>query len=322
MSPEQLERLRSQLPPFGEAAPSSALLEEFCRFYNIDFAARYPQLNHSAGTVRSGAYSLAVHYWHQPNASANLLLLHGYFDHTGLFGKLIDWGLSSNCNVLIFDLPGHGLSSGEPAVIDDFSDYSRAIKDVLDTVRLPQLPQWVMAQSTGCAALIDFAGKYAWPFSATVLLAPLIRPASWFSVRLAHKVLRPFVDSVRRKFVVNSSDCEFLDFLERDSLQCRTISLRWIGALSRWLRDLQQHDLDVGPALIVQSDTDDTVDWRYNVGFLASLFPESEVAYLSGAGHQLANESAEYREDYLQRVEEYVGKQGVILSDCSGIEAR
>ena len=33
-------------------------------------------------------------------------------------------GLLHRYNVLIFDLPGHGLSSGEPAVIDDFSDYS------------------------------------------------------------------------------------------------------------------------------------------------------------------------------------------------------
>jgi len=322
LAPEELELLRSQLPPFGESAASNPQLEDFCRFYNIDFAASRPGLKHTVGTVRSGVYTLAVHYWHQPRARSNLLLLHGYFDHTGLYGKLIGWGLSRNCNVLMFDLPGHGLSSGEPAVIDDFTDYSQAIDDVLAAVRLPQLPIWVMAQSTGCAALIDFAGRYPWPFSATVLLAPLIRPTGWFGVRLSYSVLRPFVDSMRRKFVVNSSDREFLGFLERDPLQCRKISLRWVGALSRWLGDLQQRDLGVGPALIIQGDADTTVDWRYNIGFICSLFPDSVVAYLSGAGHQLANESADYRRDYLQRGETYLKEHGVELRDVSGIETR
>ncbi len=159
MTPEQLQLLRQQLPAFREGANPSPELQAFCRHYGIDFAARLPHVEHLAGHVRSGEYTLAVHHWRQPDARANLLLLHGYFDHTGLFGKLIEWGLSRHCNVLIFDLPGHGLSSGEPAVIDDFGDYSRAIDDVLGAVNLPPLPLWVMAQSTGGAALVDYARK-------------------------------------------------------------------------------------------------------------------------------------------------------------------
>ena len=139
MTPEQIESLRHQLPPFEDDVEPSLELQTFCRDYRIDFAARLPQLEHRAGYVLSGDYKLAVHYWHQPNASSNLVLLHGYFDHTGIFDKLIAWGLSRNCNVLIFDLPGHGLSSGEPAVIDDFADYSCAIRDVLAAVRFSNI---------------------------------------------------------------------------------------------------------------------------------------------------------------------------------------
>lgn len=320
MTPEQLQTLRHQLPPFGDAASASPELQEFCSYYGIDFALRRPNVEHIAGHVQSGDHTLAVHYWHQAGASANLLLLHGYFDHTGLFSKLIEWGLSRNCNVLIFDLPGHGLSSGESAVIDDFGDYSRAIADVLAAAQLPPMPLWVMAQSTGGAALVDFAGNYDWPFAATVLLAPLVRPAGWWWVRLSQMALGHFIDSVPRTFAENSSDRQFLTFLRHDPLQSRRISLRWVGALRRWLRDLQVVDLGVGPALIIQGDADSTVDWRYNMGVVVQLFPGSVVEYLPGAGHHLANESDEFLQGYLLSVEKWLGQRGVVLEKSSGIE--
>ena len=322
MTPEQLQQLRSQLRPFEQRAELAPGMQQFCRFYGIDFSTRHPLAEYRAGCVQSGDHSLAVHFWCAPGARANLLLVHGYFDHTGLYGKLIEWALSKNCNVLMFDLPGHGLSSGEAAVIDDFGDYSQALADVLAAVELPQLPLWVMAQSTGGAALVDFARTHEWPFAATVLLAPLVRPASWRGVRLAHSLLRPFIDSIPRNFPVNTSDGEFLAVLKNDPLQSRRMSLRWIAALRRWLGGLEQRDLGVGPALVIQGDADGTVDWRYNVGVICELFPGSQVEYLSGAGHQLANESAENRYLYLSCVETWLAENGIVLEGSSGIEAR
>ncbi len=321
LTPVQLQDLREQLPAFGDGAPPSPEMVAFCHEYGLEFATRCPQVSHAVGGVRSGDYTLAVHQWSQPDARANLLLLHGYFDHTGLFGKLVDWGLSHHCNVLIFDLPGHGLSSGEPAVIDDFGDYSRAIDDVLRAVRLPAVPLWVMAQSTGGAALIDYARKFDWPFAATVLLAPLVRPAGWRGISVAHRFLGPFIHSIRRTFAVNSSDRDFLAFIKSDPLQSQRMSLRWVGALRRWLSDLQPHDLGVGPALVIQGDADGTVDWRYNMPFIDQLFPGSQIEYLHGAGHQLANELAAIRAGYLQRVEDWLKQSGIALDEASGITA-
>ena len=316
MTPEQLQQLRQELPPFADEAPPSPLLREFCRYYGIDFVAQQPDLEYVAGTVRSGGYTLAVHRWQQPGASRNLLLLHGYFDHTGLFGKLIEWGLSRNCNVLIFDLPGHGLSSGEVAAIDKFGDYSQAIANVLAAVRLPEAPLWVMGQSTGCAALVDFARNHPWPFSAAVLLAPLVRPVAWLRVRVTHMLLRRFVDTVPREFSQNSSDQEFLEFVQRDPLQSQDVSVRWVGALRRWLKALPQQDLKVGPVLVIQGDADNTVAWRYNLKIINKLFPGSEQAYLLNAGHQLANESAAIRQRYLARVEDWLASRGVPLAEA------
>ncbi len=311
MTPEQLRELRDGLPAYAQAGEPTPLQRVFCQYYGIDFVANYPGLQYRLGTVQSGAFSVAMHSWLQEGASSNLLLVHGYFDHSGLFGKLIEHGLRRNCNVVIFDLPGHGLSSGEPAVIDDFADYSRAIHAVLEAVQWPQLPLWVMAQSTGCAALVEYTRHYPWPFAATVLLAPLVRPMGWKGGRMAHSIVRHFVDSIERKFTSNSSDPDFLEVLKSDPLQSRRLPVRWVTALRAWLAALPAANLVVGKALIVQGDADQTVDWHFNLEFYQILFPGSEVVMLPGAGHQLANESTRLRQSYLARVDAWIAEQGL-----------
>ncbi|MCB0250965.1 MAG: alpha/beta hydrolase [Anaerolineae bacterium] len=314
MTPAQLAALRDSLPPFADVGLVPAQLQDYCRFYGLDFEARLPRVHHRIGSVTAGPYTLAVQCWLQPGASANLLLVHGYFDHAGLYGKLIEFGLLNNCNVLIFDLPGHGLSSGEPAVIEDFGDYGLATGAVLEAAGpSPDLPLWVMAQSTGCAALVEHARRGSWPFAATVLLAPLLHPRGWKTGRLLHTLARPFKTGLKRKFAPNSSDPQFLDFVRRDPLQSQRLSLVWVSALKRWLADLQLANLGVGPALIVQGDADQTVEWRYNTRAYCELFPNSRIEMLPGAGHQLANEAANIRGAYLAAVTAYAQAAGVPL---------
>ena len=303
---EELNRLRKSLPAFAENAEPSSELNEYLRFYRLQFSEKFPDVQYQAGFTPSGNFKLMTQRWLLPDARANLLLVHGYFDHAGIYDKLIAYGLSRRCNVLIFDLPGHGLSSGERAVIDEFADYGKAIEAVINATDMPQLPRFALGQSTGCAALVELARHAAWPFAKTALLAPLVRPAGWTGVQLGHALLHRFTDTLERKFNKNTSDLGFLDFLRADPLQSHRMSLLWIGALKRWLKSLAIEDLGVGPALVIQGREDATVDWRYNVKAIARLFPGSDIRYLEEAGHQLANESSATRNSYYKILDEYL----------------
>lgn len=314
MNARQLQSLRSSLPVFGNSIADVSLLRDYCVAYGIDFDGHHDAVQYTVGTVHSGEYQLAVHHWQRDGAVSNLLLLHGYFDHTGLYGELIDWALRRGCNVLSFDLPGHGLSSGEPAAISHFGEYSQAITDTLSLGLQGDLPQWVIAQSTGAAALIDFGRTAAaWPFSASVLLAPLVRPVSWSRVRLTQILLNRFLQRVPRVFTRNSTDSEFLARLRADPLQSQSVSVRWVGALRRWLDELTIADLGRGPALVVQGDADKTVDWPYNLGVVEQLFPGSQIQMLAGARHHLAGESEAIRSIYLAAVNDWLLAHGVPL---------
>jgi alpha-beta hydrolase superfamily lysophospholipase len=306
LTPAELDRLRIQLPVFGRAGAAPVPFFRYLEFYGLDFVRTRTELEHSTGTVGSGEYQLLAHRWIQPRATHNLLLVHGYFDHSGIYNKLIEWALDAGCNVLIFDLPGHGLSSGQRAEIEDFAQYGLAVADILAAVELPPLPLCAIGQSTGCAALMELARRQSWPFLHTAFLAPLVRPAGWLGVRIGQTVLKPFKDSIGRKFNQNSSDQQFLDFIRRDPLQHDRVSLRWITALKRWLKHLEIVDLGAGPVLVVQGEKDGTVKWRYNVKAVAQLFPGSEFYYLPQAGHQLANESIAIREQYQRELQRYL----------------
>lgn len=304
MTQQELEQLRAALPAFGENEVSG-LLQRYLDFYDLDFSVAFPASQYRFGVIDSGPYRLMTQCWLVPGARANLFLVHGYFDHSGLYDKLVAYGLSRQCNVLIFDLPGHGVSSGEAVVIDSFGDYADAVQDVLAGVDLPDLPLYGMAQSTGCAALMECAKSQRWPFQRVAFLAPLVRPAGWLGVRAGRFLLHRFRDTVPRSFNRNSSDEAFLLFVRNDPLQCRHISLRWLAALQRWLSGLPLEDLGVGPVQVIQGRQDTTVDWRYNMGAVSKLFPGTSVDYLPDAGHQLANESAEIRAHYFRTLDRY-----------------
>ncbi|MCB1848557.1 MAG: alpha/beta hydrolase, partial [Halieaceae bacterium] len=170
------------------------------------------------------------------------------------------------------------------------------------------------AQSTGCAALVEYARRNPWPFAATVMLAPLLHPKGWKTGRVMHTLLQRFKPSLKRKFAANSSDLRFVDFIRTDPLQSQRLSLTWVSALKQWLADLPLADLGAGPVLIVQGDADQTVDWRYNTLAYCQLFPGSRIQMLPGAGHQLANEAGELRHAYLAAVTAYVQAAGVPLA--------
>jgi alpha-beta hydrolase superfamily lysophospholipase len=305
VTPTELNQLRDELPGFSPGAIAFPLLEKYQQFYQLDFSSNYPEASYRCGMITSGNFRLFSQRWLLPQARATLLLVHGYFDHAGIYDKLIEYGLSRNCNVLIFDLPGHGLSSGERALIESFADYGQAVADVLAQAELPALPIFAVGQSTGCSALIEMARHNSWPIQKLALLAPLVRPAGWLGVRLGHLLLHRFTDSLERKFNRNTSDLGFLDFLRGDPLQSHRMSLLWIGALKRWLKSLPLDDLGVGSALVIQGRKDGTVGWPYNMKVIPKLFPGADIHYLEDAGHQLANESRPIREEYFAILDGY-----------------
>ncbi|RRJ82742.1 alpha/beta hydrolase [Aestuariirhabdus litorea] len=315
----QLQQMREQLRPLDLQTwlvPSP--LEQAClQFYGILFTDE--RVQQSVGYLDHQGQRIALYRFRPQRVSASCFLLHGYYDHVGLYGHLIRFLLENGVEVVAFDLPGHGLSDGERASIDEFGHYRSVLKTLISSAERAALPKpWLgMGQSTGGAILADWAlGEGRDCFDQLLLLAPLLRPHRWPLARVAHYLLRPFVKAIPRSYSDNSSDHAFLQFVRhQDPLQPRTLPVAWVGALARWI----PHMLAASPSplavLVVQGDEDHTVDWRFNLSAYQRLFPAARVLTLAGAGHHLANESIPLRKRYLQWL-----SQNLILERGGGVE--
>jgi len=311
MSPSfQPDLLRASLAPLAEGQPLSSDAEAYRRFYSLEL----PGQSWLGGFTVAG-FELVGQVW-LPAApvkpAGTVFILHGFYDHMGLYRHVIEWALARGQAVISCDLPGHGLSSGARASITDFAIYQQVLDGLLDQARRLGLPRpWhVCGQSTGGAIAIDHVlhqGDSSPIDGQVVLLAPLVRPSAWHRSRLSYSVLRHFVDGIDRRFTANSNDPAFLPFLQADPLQPRRLPTAWVGAMFNWVKHIEAAPSSLRTPLIIQGQADATVDWAYNLKVLKRKFEGAQVLMLPEARHHLVNELPDIRERYFAFIGQRLG---------------
>lgn len=283
-------------------APLTGVLADYVRFYQLDLEAGLPGLRHYLGWVEAYGYRVVAHVFLPTAPRGTVFVMHGYLDHSGLYRHVIQDCLARGYAVFIFDLPGHGLSSGDRINIADFTHYQEVLTEVLAAYgsSLPG-PFFGVGQSTGAAILMDHvltscAGKRTPAFAKVLLLAPLVRPAQWARIRFGWWLIHHFQKGVPRVFRRNTSDAAFLRFVaEIDPLQEVLVPMGWVGALRQWVARMHALPACDYPVLLVQGGRDETVEWRYNNEFVRSHFRVEHEHLEPEASHHLVNERDDLR---------------------------
>lgn len=264
------DHLRESLRPLVDAQPLSAEARVYQRFYGLDLAARKTLVASRLGRFEVDGFEVVSQVWWPAQPVATLFMFHGFYDHMGLYRSVVEWGLDQSFVVIACDLPGHGLSSGERASIDDFAVYQHVVQGLFaqaDALQLPK-PWHLFGQSTGGAIVVDHLlnqGASSPAQGQTFLLSPLVRPRAWGWSQLSYYLLKPFVKGIARRFSDNSNDPAFRPFLEADPLQPRQLPTAWVGALARWIKRIEVAPRSTRRPLIVQGEEDMTVDWQHNL---------------------------------------------------------
>ncbi|WP_051206325.1 alpha/beta hydrolase [Oceanospirillum maris] len=302
-----------------DAVAIDRIKQTYRDFYNLSWL---PFDEHRWGCVRSDDYEVVYQTFiprlgHKDDinndkaAGGCFYLLHGYYDHVGLYAHLIHFLLSEGYEVVAIDLPGHGLSSGPRASIISFDEYSRALWQVMQlTAQQRAKPLNLIGQSTGGAVVIDWLlrspFKTEFAIDKAVLLAPLVKPWNWTQGLLSFYLLSPFTRRLKRRYSRNSHNDNFLRFLQDDPLQPRYLAVDWVRALSRWIPAIEAADPVVADCLIIQGEEDRTVDWPINLDILQEKFPDAEIHRYPIARHHLVNERADIREQWMAALRRYL----------------
>ena len=296
------DALRAQLSPLRHAAELTAEARFYQAYYGLDLP-HHGGIQRRLGRFQVHGYEVVAQAWSPEQPVATLLVLHGYYDHMGLYRHVVDWGLRMGFAVLACDLPGHGLSSGPRASINEFEEYQAVLQGLLHEAAAMELPQpWhLLGQSTGAAIVLDYllCQPVHPALGQSILLAPLVRPRAWGWSRFSYEVMRRFVKQIPRRFSENSGDPAFLQFIQSsDPLQPDILPTAWVGALSRWIQRIEGAPASPHSPLIVQGEADMTVDWQHNLPVLQDKFAAPEILRLPAARHHLVNEQEVLRREY------------------------
>jgi len=272
-------------------------LDAYNAYYGLDFEKSLEGISHNIGYFEADEFRIVAHVFRLQDAKGTAFIQHGYYDHVGLYNHLIKHCLEQGYNVFAYDLPGHGLSTGDRASITSFKQYDAVFSDALEKLQthMPG-PIVVLGQSTGGAVIINYLlsrqiNRHDSPFAQIYLIAPLVRPVAWRRNLALYYSVRPFIKQLKRTFAQNSHNTEFLNFLSHDDpLQPLFLKTKWVGALRKWIRyieSVQPIDVDIK---VIQGTEDGTVDYRHNMKILEQKFVGFDVHFIEQGRHQLVNE--------------------------------
>lgn len=241
------------------------------------------------------------------SARADVVLVHGFGEHSGRYPALVDALRAHGFGVHGFDLPGHGRSPGRRGHVERWTDYRDSLTRVLDDVARVSTgrPTFVYGHSMGGLIVLEWlvaqaaSGEAGAPaVSGAILSAPALVPLEvgkrWQVVasRMLSRAWPTFSMDVPLGPV--SQDPAVLATLRADPLNHRRASARWA---TEALAAIDRVRAQVGslrtPLLIVHGEADRLMDIagsRWLVQHVGSR--DRELRLYRGAYHEVHNDPA------------------------------
>ncbi|MCH8008597.1 MAG: alpha/beta hydrolase [Chloroflexi bacterium] len=93
---------------------------------------------------------------------AILLVAHGYGEHSGRYGNLVDFFVPRGFGIYALDHRGHGRSGGERVHVDSFDDYVDDLKSYSGLIRVAaaDMPVYLLGHSMGVFIAVSYAARY------------------------------------------------------------------------------------------------------------------------------------------------------------------
>ncbi len=234
------------------------------------------------------------------------VVIPGFSEHCAYVKKNIHHFLAQGYQVYCFDLPGHGLSSGEHYDIDHFQTYRLMFEAIIKLIP-PQKDCLFWCHSTGAIGITSFLldnPSDSHPFNKIILTAPLVRPYMWPLIKTLLFFL-PFHSKIKRLERIVSP--EYQQIKNTDPLIGQSIPVHWLKQFQiYWKKMKNLNTLSDEEILVFISTQDKIVDSNCTYKFYRKHFPKATKIQLSGATHHPHLNSPEITQNYFSQIDQYL----------------
>lgn len=247
-------------------------------------------------------------------ARAEIILVHGFGEHSGRYEALIRHLLEHGYAITAYDHRGHGKSSGLYGHIDRFSDYEEDLDSLIgETVAAqPQRLLFLVGHSMGGLVVLRQLLRNATGIGGAVISAPLLAIAAKVAL---HKLLLARVGAVvaPRLRLPNdippqalSRDPEVGRAYAADPLVGKLVSTRWFAEAVRAMAEVRENASRITTPLLLLHGTADRLA---AVTATQELFPQlastdKELKIYEGYYHELFNEPE--KQEVYERVSDWL----------------
>ncbi len=253
------------------------------------------------------------------NARGEVLIAHGFGEHSGRYGALTDHLTSHNYSVTAYDHRGHGLSDGLPGHVESFDEYDDDLDKLIAAVRArnQSRPLFLIGHSMGGLIALRYLARKSGALAGAVISAPLIEIAVPVP---AHKLMIARVGAwIAPRFRFNneinpahlSRDPEVGRAYAADPLVNRKVSTKWFAEATRAMEEVARWAPQIKTPILVMHGTEDRLA---SADATKRLFEnigssDKELEIYSGFYHELFNEPE--KQQVFERVTEWLEKRAL-----------
>ncbi|MEE2961942.1 MAG: lysophospholipase [Myxococcota bacterium] len=228
---------------------------------------------------------------------ANLLIVHGYAEHSSRYRKLAHHFAASGFRTIGFDYRGHGHAGGQRGYCDNFFDFHNDLESAIQQLD-NALPLFALGHSHGGLVVLDYLQNQESPFKGVVLTNPYLglsipqpkaklaagRLAAFYAPRLS-------IPSGLPTSGLSHDPCVIARY-ERDPLIFPTATAGWFHEAEAAQSRVKETPKCPVPLLYFYSDSDPIASVEAN-RYVAHKIetPDKTVIVRRGELHEILNET-------------------------------
>ena len=250
----------------------------------------------------SGHGGLELYYrrWRPEDVpKAVLVVVHGFGEHSGRYGNVVDWFVPKGYAVYALDWRGHGRSAGKRGHVESFAEIRSDVKVFLNLVRSEEPDQAIFLLGHSLGGLIvldnvlhDSSGLVGVVASGPLLCAPGISPFLLWVGKVLSRIWPGLALDVGLDVTALSRDGSVVEAYVNDPLVHGKATPRFNTELMAAIEWTQAHagDMDL-PCLIVHGDSDRLCPPEASQEFFENVtFDDKERIEYQGYFHEVFND--------------------------------